>query len=515
VTTLIAKMHGAPLAPSYVYLWGLVKTLLLAVLNAWYAWFITALLLFETRLERIRRQDIVLPAILALAYLAFALEGHSELHTEFQDEQVKLASQATQPIAHTAIPKETSDSAGGPTEFKWPKGSLLLFLVLYLGWTLRDYLEFAEIRSPEGQYEAKRRVVRVIWLIIDALQVVVILSSILFTIFVCESLTATFTWGPVYVQGEALTVGLAALGSVVVWGATRTMSRGSEIVWFPAYLKATQIGPEGWLDLCGRVTWCSGQFDLIDIGANDGTRTKQVVRELVKLGFTPNEVIGIESSTTLKHEFTSSLGCYKSRYLSGELPALTRAVVLHVSNFDFGLRFMNRDSELMVLLKNVLKSPFLEGVIWRGPAPGSVAHTLAVMGSSHHGSPEVDHLWDEVYVPELMKLASELCSVVSTADGKAVPFIVPQSIDVRGHFLYVLNWLSLGRPGHTAERANYWLSKLRNRVAVPNDDFAYVYAKPIVVSAGECLVDSPRPSAMDLAGLIPDAERRLSDEGNG
>src|SRR5262245_26511296 len=65
------------------FLLSLLRALLLAALYAWYAWFITRLLLFAPRLESLRKQDVVLPVVLATAYLLYALASHAEFLRHF------------------------------------------------------------------------------------------------------------------------------------------------------------------------------------------------------------------------------------------------------------------------------------------------------------------------------------------------------------------------------------------------------------------------------------------------
>jgi hypothetical protein len=429
---------------------NLLLSILLASLYAWYAGFITHLLLLGPRLERIRLQDLVLPVVLALAYLYYAWTKIRSL----PEVQSSVAS-------GTHLPKD----AGAEPIVK-------LFLLIYFLWGLRDLLELLDVGRPHGHHAATKYVVRMIWLGVDVIQMLVAGLAI-FEISLCDM---------EFFSLKDLAVFVAFIGWVLVYWVTKNMRDANEAQAFTAYVAALDPdGVEGKEDLSaalGASTY-PYKYTLVDLGCGDGRRTKEMFDALNPK---PGKIVGVDWSEASQASFEGELrstDCvvifkHVKRFNAKSVEALDLQgdlIVLHISHFWSVNKFAR--SGLKAFVKALPKAQ-LRCLLWRAPAPGSLSHTAAALSGGDYLAPPFTVL-DVNLINEIAADLDLTAIACAPSEGRATAIFLQQ---LRlGNLFQVTEWLSCCVPTRIADRVEHWLRQQRSFDKVPDNDAVYAFSK--------------------------------------
>jgi hypothetical protein len=438
---------------------ALVVQLVLAGLYAWYAWFLINLLLFSPPLEHIRWQDAVMPFMLAFAYVAYGLPRIYEL----ADPGVDSRFGSVWPVLKVSY--------------------VAIFLTLYVAWLIRDVRELAELPKAQGALATSKRHIRFTWLVVDALQILVILSIATWMSADVESVPGLHT--------KDLAIVAAFVGNLFVSVLVRHMREGSERQAFSDYVAAIQPVDARWLvPLQGLIGW--EEYTVVDIGCAEGKRTAELVEALAYIGLPPSAVIGIDDDPspeggfkdTVKRVTGTEPPFYCVTGLSDAVARVAKArVVLYISHFSPAMSG-DRD-QLKSLIVALLESKQLAGLIWRLPAPGSIIDTATSMGTGDYWQPVHIHLRDRILLREVTDLlrCSGMQPVACDPVAGSTSMKVEQRLKIRLRYLQIMEWMGAYLPSQVVPRVDHWLRQQTPLEEVRDDDVVYVFDKVDVATA--------------------------------
>jgi hypothetical protein len=426
-------VSAAPRVPHAPPLRDLLVALALAALYAWYAWFVTDLLLFAPPLDRIRGQDIVLPGMLAVAYVLYAYSAHRHLLNDG-------------PALSTQI-------------------YAYVFLAVYIAWMLRDFRELSETGSKQGNLNAAAGMIRRIWLLVDFVQICAIALPI-----VVASLKL-----PGVFQPKDVAVVSAFVGWALVTSINAQFRAASIVTTFREYVRTSDLSDVDWLDRDSLVVDLlqGSQFHVVDVGCAEGRRMTQLIDALDAAEVQrPLSVVGIDNLEEWRGEYEETLRqvALQGRFLLGNCGdvgdelTFEAKVVLHISHFP--LRRTGERRAVTGLIKRLIAERKLLAVFWRGPAGHSFTHAISVLGSSDYVVPTHNHLMARAF---WRSMEGDMIRIPADRQGPSATINQRTPLDQR-NIAAMAEWLAHQVPSRVADRARNWLTQQENQMAIDDDD---------------------------------------------